>query len=172
MARILIVDDDDLLRHAIARSVRSAGYDALHAADYRQALEILSAGKPEIALLLVDVYLPTINGLALARMARLKRIGIKVAYLTAKDFPWHEAIGPVIRKPVDPAILLKVVRAELAPSHGLRPEALCGPSSGAASPGVLSGPETQARVSGDAPDRRSVILTGDTKPAKKPEAEK
>jgi CheY-like chemotaxis protein len=106
--QILVVDDDEAFREATAGILRSAGYHILVAPDYRLALDILESDKL-IALLLVDIVMPDrVNGLALARMARLRRPGISVIYLSGYDIPGleAEALGPIIRKPVDDDVLL------------------------------------------------------------------
>jgi CheY-like chemotaxis protein len=108
---LLVVDDDEAFREATAGVLRSAGYNVLVAPDYRLALDILESDKP-IALLLVDIVMPDrVNGLALARMARLRRPGISVVYLSGYDIPGleTEALGPIIRKPVDDDHLLDAV---------------------------------------------------------------
>jgi hypothetical protein len=56
-----------------------------------------------------------VNGLALARMARLRRPSISVIYLSGYDIPGleTEALGPIIRKPVDYDLLLDHVARTL-----------------------------------------------------------
>jgi CheY-like chemotaxis protein len=106
---ILVVDDDEAFREATAGVLRSAGYDVSAASGYRLALEILETDKP-IDLLLVDIVMPEgVNGLALARMARLRRPYLAVMYLSGYDIPGieREALGHIIRKPVDDEELLQ-----------------------------------------------------------------
>ena len=108
-SHILIVDDDEVFREAVGSLLQSAGYQVLSAPDYRLALEILETDRP-IALMLVDIVMPDrVNGLALARMARLRRPHISIIYLSGYDIPGleDEALGPIIRKPVDDAVLLE-----------------------------------------------------------------
>jgi CheY-like chemotaxis protein len=108
---ILVVDDDEVFREATAGVLRSAGYDVSVAPGYRLALEILETDKP-IDVLLVDIVMPEgINGLALARMARLRRPYLGVIYLSGYDIPGieREALGQVIRKPVDDEQLLQAM---------------------------------------------------------------
>lgn len=108
--RVLIVDDDDSFRYAIAKLLTDAGFTAAEAPDYRRALEILEDKQP-LALLLMDVVIPGVNGFALARMARMRHLGLKVIYVSAFDgIPTDEAIGPVLRKPIEPDALLGEVR--------------------------------------------------------------
>jgi CheY-like chemotaxis protein len=114
--RILVVDDDDALSYALAKILAVEGYDVALAHDYRDALGILEDGGP-VHLLLSDLRLPGVNGFALARMARMRHHDLKVVYMTAyddDDFPAHEALGPVMRKPIDQDILLRTVRKILS----------------------------------------------------------
>jgi len=112
--RCLVVDDDDGFRYATVKLLRDAGFDVEEASDYRRALEILDEKKP-LDLLVMDIVIPGVNGFALARMARMRYIGLKVVYLSAFDIPTHEAIGPVLRKPIDGQLLLSEIDKVLSP---------------------------------------------------------
>ncbi len=114
--RILLVDDDLAFCDAIARVLRAAHFEVFQAADHRLALEDLESTRP-IDLLITDIVMPErVNGVALSRMARIRRPGLKVIYLTAYDIPGveDEVIGPVLRKPIDDEHLLAEVRRVLA----------------------------------------------------------
>jgi CheY-like chemotaxis protein len=114
--RILLVDDDLAFGDAIARVLRAARFEVFQAADHRLALEDLESTRP-IDLLITDIVMPErVNGVALSRMARIRRPGLKVIYLTAYDIPGveDEVIGPILRKPIDDEHLLAEVRRVLA----------------------------------------------------------
>jgi CheY-like chemotaxis protein len=69
--------------------------------------------------LITDIVMPDrVNGVALSRMARMRRPELKVIYLTAYDIPGVEddTIGPVLRKPIDDEHLVAEVRRALAAS--------------------------------------------------------
>ena len=71
----------------------------------------LKAEQP-IDLLLVDIVMPdSVNGIALSRMARLRRRELKVIYLTGYSIPGveREALGPILRKPVDNQVLIEEI---------------------------------------------------------------
>ncbi len=114
---ILVVDDDEVFREATASILRSVGYQVRSAPDYRLALEILERGDP-VDLLILDIVMPDrVNGFALARMARLRRPDLKVIYISGFDIPHgtgDEALGPIIRKPLDNDQLLDEVARVLA----------------------------------------------------------
>jgi len=108
---ILLVDDDEVFREATGAVLRSAGYEVRVAPDFRLALEILESDVT-VDLFIVDIVMPDrVNGLALARMARLRRPEIKVVYLSGYDIPGleTEALGPIIRKPVSDELLVEQV---------------------------------------------------------------
>ena len=115
MARILVVEDDDATRYAIASGLLTPSWlEVVQAHDFQDALPILD-GKGQVDLLLVDLVMPGVNGFALARMGRMRRRDLKVVYVTGHDdVPVHEAIGPILRKPAAPETLVATVRRELS----------------------------------------------------------
>lgn len=115
-ASILVVEDDRTFGEALCQVLGNEGYDALLATDFQTALRMLDADRP-IDLLLADIVMPNgVNGLALSRMARLRRPHLKVVYMTGYSIPGadREALGPILRKPVDNAELIDEVRRTLA----------------------------------------------------------
>lgn len=107
--RILVVDDDEAMSYALTRILSVEGYHVVRAHDFRDALRVLEDGG-SIDLLLTDLRLPGVNGFALARMGRMRHHDLKVVYMTAYDeFPAHEALGPVMHKPLDPETLLRTI---------------------------------------------------------------
>jgi CheY-like chemotaxis protein len=124
MAALLIVDDDAEVLEALSAALTFAGHDVERAAGGLPALDILDRRKP-IDLLLTDVIMPGLNGLNLARMARLRRADIRVLYISG--FSELEAIledeglrlGKLLRKPIMPADLYREVEEALvAPPSG------------------------------------------------------
>ena len=112
--RILLVDDDEGFRYAATKALEAAGFVVSGAPDYRQALEVLESDLP-VDLLLTDIYMPErIHGFALARMARMRRLGLKVLYVTAFEVPTVEDAGKVLRKPISNEDLVGEVRLALA----------------------------------------------------------
>jgi DNA-binding NtrC family response regulator len=116
---ILLVEDDEGSAYAVARCLRAIGYEVVAARDFRQALEALDSPR-SIDLLLTDIRLTagTPHGFALGRMARMRRPQLRVVYITGvADLPESEiegALGPVLRKPLDPAILAAEIARALA----------------------------------------------------------
>jgi len=96
---LLLVDDDGGLRSVMRRVLRHDGYRVIEARDGLEALERLQA-EPAIALVLSDVAMPRLDGLALcARVARL-RPGLPVLLLSGA-FPDALPAGGVLDLPLD-----------------------------------------------------------------------
>ena len=112
--RVLLVDDDESFRYAATKVLEGAGFVVETAPDYRKALELLEQGV-SVDLLVTDVVMPErVHGFALARMARMRQLGLKVLYVTGYDVPEVENFGKVLRKPISDDQLLAEVRQALA----------------------------------------------------------
>ena len=101
---------------ALGQILRRAGFDVAVATDFRTALGVLEAERP-VDLMLTDIVMPgSVNGIALSRMARLRRRDLKVVYLTGYNVPGveTEASGPILRKPIDDAVLVSEIERALA----------------------------------------------------------
>ena len=109
--RILVVDDTEEFRYMAERALRGAGYDVKIAEDYQQALDLLAGPEP-LDLMLTDIVMPGgINGFALARM---RRLDLKLLYMTAYDVPMNEAVAKILRKPLADNELVQEVKLALA----------------------------------------------------------
>ena len=69
MARILIAEDDDTVRSLVMRALGEDGHDLTATADGAAALEALNRHNGDFDLLLTDVKMPTMDGIALALAA-------------------------------------------------------------------------------------------------------
>ena len=101
---------------AVGSMLRHAGYGVQVATHFQPALEALESDGP-IDLLVTDIVMPSrVNGVALSRMARMRRRDIKVLYVTGYDIPGveREALGPVLKKPVSHEQLIAEVERVLA----------------------------------------------------------
>ena len=78
---ILVVEDEDRVRHMSVDALRELGYTVVQASGAAHALEVLSA-QPEIILLFTDVVMPGMNGRRLAELAREQRPDLKVLFTT------------------------------------------------------------------------------------------
>jgi two-component system phosphate regulon response regulator PhoB len=101
LGRILLVEDEDLIRDTIALALSDEGFEVVAVADGRQALEILQAslkaGNPTIEsgldLVILDLMLPYINGLDLCRLIRHEGNSIPILMLSAKGTETDRVVG-------------------------------------------------------------------------------
>jgi CheY-like chemotaxis protein len=99
---VLLVEDDAFFRESSAKGLRQAGFTVHIAADHRGALDILDDERP-IDVMCTDVVMPDgLGGVALARLARMRRPGLKIIYVTGYEIPGlaNHAKGPVLQKPI------------------------------------------------------------------------
>lgn len=80
-ARILIVDDEENQRKSLAIGLRLEGYQVLEAADGEEALAVL--GEADCDLAMVDLMMPGINGLELARRMRFRHPDVGIVLTSA-----------------------------------------------------------------------------------------
>lgn len=112
-ARILVVDDEELVRELAVDALRDAGYDAVGAASAADGLDRLLAGPP-FDLLVTDVRMPEMRGDQLAIRAQRSQPGLKVLCVTG--YADDQIAFPLLLKPYRLAQLVGRVEEELAPS--------------------------------------------------------
>ncbi|PZM16902.1 ATP-binding protein [Rhizobium tubonense] len=78
---VLVVEDDEDVRHMTVDSLKELGYFVIAAASGKQALEQLDR-QPRVDLLFTDIVMQEMNGRQLADMAIAKAPGIKILYTT------------------------------------------------------------------------------------------
>jgi DNA-binding response OmpR family regulator len=66
LARILIAEDEDAIRSLIARALLQDGHDVMTANDGGEALEVIDREHGTFDLLLTDIRMPVMDGIALA----------------------------------------------------------------------------------------------------------
>ena len=119
LGRVLVVDDDEVIRRLIAANLTLEGFDVATAVDGQDCLEKVSAIAPDVITL--DAMMPRLDGWETAR--RLRKCPdtshIKVVLITARDQAANPAqytrarADAYLAKPFDPAEMIRVVR-ELA----------------------------------------------------------
>jgi DNA-binding response OmpR family regulator len=114
--KILIVDDDVLLRRSLAFNFEKSGFQANTAENAEDALAIIQIDQPD--LILLDIGLPGMDGLdAIANIHQIK--SIPVIFLTARRSGSDQIMGlnagadDYIMKPFDFEVLLARVKAVL-----------------------------------------------------------
>ncbi len=82
--RIVLVDDQPLVRNGIASLLRAAGRDVVgEAGDGQEALEVVRRTRPD--LVLMDLRMPVLDGLSSTRLLKTEHPNIKVVILTVSD---------------------------------------------------------------------------------------
>lgn len=66
MPRVLIADDEDSMRSLVARAIAMDGHQTVTAEDGAEALDILTREEGAFDLLLTDIKMPVMDGIALA----------------------------------------------------------------------------------------------------------
>jgi len=123
--KILVVDDDRTTRRVVALSLRRAGYSVVEAGDGRKALE--RAGKEAFDLVLLDVWMPGMDGLEVLGRLRDSKQRPRVVMMTADDASdtllraIREQAYRYLAKPIEPKQLIEVVRSALESGPELRP---------------------------------------------------
>lgn len=70
MARILVVDDEEGVRSLIARGLAMDGHDVAMAGDGAEAMELIAAREGAFDLVLSDIRMPLMDGIAMALAAK------------------------------------------------------------------------------------------------------
>ena len=113
---ILVVDDDENLRRLVAAYLESEGYEVEQAADADAALQSVEKHEPD--LILLDLMLPGLSGLEVARRVRAKR-PVPILMLTARGSEddvlqgFDAGADDYLVKPFSPKVLVARVRAIL-----------------------------------------------------------
>ena len=137
--RILVAEDNDLSRDLIAMILRRKGADVLVAADGEQALATL--GREPVDLVLLDVHLPILDGIEVARRIRENPSlsGLPIIATTADVFAnendclYSAGMNACLFKPIDENKLCALIRqlvGSRTDSHIVRPTNTPASSSG------------------------------------------
>jgi two-component system response regulator MprA len=81
--RVLVVDDDALVRRMLTRSLVAEGFEVEHVSDGGAALAAAEASAPDLVVL--DVTMPGLDGLAVCRRLRANGLRSWILMLTARD---------------------------------------------------------------------------------------
>ena len=116
MQKILIAEDDEAIRDLLKLYLESEGYQILSAENGRQALEIVQAQRPALAIL--DIMMPEMSGLDLTRHLREKTM-MPILILSARDQDHDKILGlnigadDYMTKPFNPLEVVARVKALL-----------------------------------------------------------
>ena len=109
--RILVVDDDASVCRALARLLKSYGFQVT---TFGSASELLAAGPPADAVCLVtDVRMPETSGVELVELLHASGRALPTVFITAHGTEGLRSLvledGPVLQKPVDAEQLVQAI---------------------------------------------------------------
>lgn len=115
--RVLVVDDDEVIRELISMNFELEGFEVATAADGEQALAAVAAARPDVVTL--DVMMPRMSGLEVADRLRSDpatacvRIILVSARAQGADLALAEGLGvdAYVTKPFEPDELIELVRS-------------------------------------------------------------
>lgn len=116
-ATILIVEDDQTIARFVQLELEHAGYEVLRASEGSTAMDVLA--ERDVDLVILDLMLPGVDGLDVARFIRKKGMDVPILMLTARAETHDVVLGfeagadDYLRKPFEIPELLSRVRALL-----------------------------------------------------------
>ena len=120
MARILIAEDEESIRSLVTRALRQDGHEVLSAHDGAEALDLLTRENGTFELLLTDIRMPVMDGIALALAAARDYPDLTILLMTGYADQRERAHGldalihDVLTKPFTLTTMRSVVNEALA----------------------------------------------------------
>jgi two-component system cell cycle response regulator CpdR len=124
MPKVLIADDEDSMRQLVARAIAMDGHETVTAQDGAEALEILTREDGAFDLLLTDIQMPVMDGIALALSAARDFPDLTILLMTGYADQRERAsnlnalVHDVITKPFSVADIRTAVADALAAKKG------------------------------------------------------
>lgn len=116
---VLVVEDEAAIRKIIARKLKQLGYQVLEAEDGQAALELLANAVDAIDLVVTDVQMPRVSGMAMVREMRRSQPTLPAVFLSGyaglddAELDELRAMGPLVAKPFTQDELMRVIRETL-----------------------------------------------------------
>jgi two-component system response regulator (stage 0 sporulation protein F) len=116
MAKILLVEDDDLVRDMLAQVLKRAGHEVSSAANGDEATEMLQRTEPDI--MVTDIIMPKKSGITLISEVKNKHPNMEIIAISGGGrldptgyLDLSESLGAAVsfEKPVDKAALLMAI---------------------------------------------------------------
>ena len=115
--RVLVAEDEQAIREFIVINLKRAGYETLEAADGIEALAKYEACGGDVAVALLDIMMPNMDGLEVCKRLREKSNSLGIMMLTAKTQEMDKVSGLLngaddyVTKPFSPSELMARVDA-------------------------------------------------------------
>lgn len=123
MKKIIIADDEELIRRLVSDFLVAEGYEPLLADDGDVALRLFNEN-PDTALLILDIMMPNMDGWEVCRRIR-ESSDVPIIMLTARSQEYDQLTAfdagadDFVTKPCSPSVLMKRVAALLRRREGL-----------------------------------------------------
>jgi len=117
MKKIIVADDEQLIRRLVCDFLKKSGFETLEAEDGSQALSLYNQN-PDVSLLILDIMMPELDGWELCRRIR-KKSDVPIILLSARSQEFDQLTGfevgadDYVTKPFSPTVLVKRVEALL-----------------------------------------------------------
>ena len=117
MAKILVADDEELIRKLIGDCLKKSGHTVLEAEDGKKAIELFNKN-PDIELAMLDIMMPEMDGWQVCRKIR-ETSGIPVMLVSARSQDFDQIMGfesgadDYVTKPFSLAVLVRRIDALL-----------------------------------------------------------
>ncbi len=121
--RILLVEDEPVVRHMNEKILKRLGYRVLSAGNGPEALGLMKANSTPVELLLTDIFMPHMSGWELAELLRKGHPFLKVLYTSGYPKELVATLGNLnkdmhfIGKPYTPQAFARKIREVLGESH-------------------------------------------------------
>jgi DNA-binding response OmpR family regulator len=122
--RVLLVEDDEVIREATQLALERYGFAVTSAADGLTGLELFRSEQPSV--ILIDVMLPHLDGVSLCRRVR-EESQVPVLMVSARSDPIDVVSGleagadDYVTKPYDGSVLVARMRAVMRRTAGRQP---------------------------------------------------
>lgn len=117
MKTVLIAEDEKSIRDFIVINLKRSGYDVLEAENGKQAVDLFEKDKDSIDVVVLDIMMPEMDGVAVCKYIREKNAGVGIILLTAKTQEIDKISGLMsgaddyVTKPFSPSELMARVDA-------------------------------------------------------------
>jgi two-component system cell cycle sensor histidine kinase/response regulator CckA len=112
-ARVLLVEDDQVVRSVVDRQLRSLGCDVIPVSTGRDAIRLVELGT-RVDLLLTDLDLPDIDGASVARAVSAAVPAVRVVFMSGRfpSRPLEPRAAPFLLKPFSQAQLARALAGQ------------------------------------------------------------
>lgn len=122
--KILIIEDEQSIATLLSYNLTQAGYETIVANDGKEGYELAMKEAP--SLIVLDLMLPSMDGVEICKELRLQKVSTPIIMLTAKDDEFDKVLGlelgadDYMTKPFSPREVVARIKAVLRRSEGIK----------------------------------------------------